>query len=423
MWHSGPGLTLARELAATPWRFDYFMALRRLECTFARWPRLGTARLPKDEPLRLGQEPALDFAPAALAGFTPAEGDRAARLTVRFFGLFGPQGPLPLHLTEYAHERRMHYGDATFARFADLFHHRMLLLFYRAWAQAQPTVALDRPGEDRFATYVGSLIGIGVPPARNRDALPDAVRLHFAALLARQTRNADGLAAMVRGYFRLPASIEEYVGHWLDLPERERSRLGHGFVGRQIGTDVVLGRRVWDRQFKFRLHVGPLTRDEYEDMLPGGKALDELRALLRHYLSFELDWDVRLALRADEVPQVRLGLRTRLPRESTSPSVCAGAGRPARLGWTTWLGRRRAAVPARDLVLDPEARRTAPRPPIPPFSADVIEPLPPPAAAAADFGVPAAIAPESRSGVAAEAFDPLFALPADEMNPSPPAPA
>jgi len=348
MWHSGPGLTLATELAAAPWRHDYFMALRRLECAFTGKPRLGTARRPADEPIRLGQDPALDFAPAALSSFVPAKDGLPARLNVRFFGMFGANGPLPLHLTEYAYERRQHHADPTFARFADLFHHRMLLLFYRAWAQAQPTVGLDRPGDDRFAVYVGALIGIGSAPARHRDALPDAAKLHFAALLARQTRNADGLAAMVRGYFRLPASIEEYVGHWLELPASERSRLdSRARIGRQLGTDTVLGQRVWDRQYKLRLHVGPLDRAQYESLLPGGSALGEMRALLRHYLSFEFEWDLRLALRESEVPRARLG-----------QGADADAAAPIRLGWTSWLGERRRPGPADELILDPEARQS-----------------------------------------------------------------
>ena len=95
------------------------------------------------------------FAPRTVSSLVPGGDGVPPRMEVFFFGLFGPHGPLPLHLTEYARNRLRQAGDPTFARFADIFHHRLLSLFYRAWANAQPTVNLDRPESDRFADYVG----------------------------------------------------------------------------------------------------------------------------------------------------------------------------------------------------------------------------------------------------------------------------
>lgn len=330
-------------LAEAPHRHDFFDAMRRIEAHFPDRPRLGTGRRPADEPLRLGQAADMSFAPAALSAFVASPDGRPPRLEVRFLGLFGPGGPLPLHLTEYARDRLLHHGDATLARFADLFHHRMLLLFYRAWAQAQPTVSLDRPSQDRFADYVGSLIGIGRGPLQKRDAAPDHAKLHFAGLLSRGVRNADGLASLVAGYLRLPVRLESFVGHWMRLPASERTRLdAGGNPGSRLGVGAVLGRQVWDRQHKFRLHVGPLTLSSYESLLPGGPGLDALRALVRQYLGMELDWDLRLALEAPEVPRTRLG----------------GF---ARLGWTTWLGERKTSTAADPLTLHPESMAVRPR--------------------------------------------------------------
>ena len=47
---------------------------------------------------------------ATLAGLEPAPAGRPPRLLVHFFGLFGPDGPLPLHLTEYARDRRRNHA-------------------------------------------------------------------------------------------------------------------------------------------------------------------------------------------------------------------------------------------------------------------------------------------------------------------------
>lgn len=320
-------------IAREPWAWSFYQVLRRIDCLCQDSPRIGTADLPRHEAIRLGQEPALSFAPASLSSFVSAEKGLPPRLEVRFFGLFGPNGPLPLYLTEYALGRMRHHNDPTLARFADLIHHRFLSLFYRAWAQAQPCVSLDRPAEDRFGAYLGSLAGIGLPAWRDRDALPDFAKLHHAALFNRQVRNAEGLAMLVAGFFCLPVAVEQFVGHWMKIPRHDRTRLG---VARHcLGRSAVVGRRVWDRQHKFRLRVGPMGLQRYVGLLPGGQAIAELEACVRNYAGLEYAWDAQLLLHAAEVPALKLD------------GAC-------RLGYTTWLGKRGSDAPADDLVLDVE---------------------------------------------------------------------
>ncbi len=315
-------------IAKEPHRWDFFQALRAIEAHHPTLPRLGTARRPADEPLRLGQSTDMGFAPASLSavggGYTPG----IPRLEVRFFGLFGANGPLPLHLTGYARDRLLQKGDATLVHFADMFHHRLLLMFYRAWSQAQPTASHDRVGDDRFADLVGSLIGIGGAEWRGRDAVPTEAKLAFAGLLSRQARTADGLTALLSGYLRVPVRVESYVGRWMRLLPEERSRIGRKRASRrastaQLGSSAVLGGSVFDRQHHFRLHIGPVDGATFETLLPTGTALPALRALVAHYLGQELGWDLQIEVRNDDRPQSRLGQQ-------------------GRLGWTTWIGPRRA---------------------------------------------------------------------------------
>lgn len=326
---------LLRALEEKPFDFDFFQTLRHLECLFVDKPRIGQALRPADEALRLAQEPSLAFAPATLSSFEPSTGRFPARLQVRFFGLLGPNGPLPLHLTEYARERLLHGGDRTFPRFLDVIHHRFLALFYRAWAQAQATVSLDRPDDQRFAVYVGSLFGVGASRVRNRDEVSDFAKLFFSGLLVRHARNSDGLAALLSSYFRVAARIEQFVGHWMALPRAQQTRLGADDASAALGLGTVVGARVWDRQHKIRIWLGPLNLNRYESLLPGGAALAKLVAWIRQYLCFELEWDTRLVLAHDEVPQLRLG-------------------KMGRLGWTTWLGNFTREGDAQDLILDAE---------------------------------------------------------------------
>jgi type VI secretion system protein ImpH len=323
-------------LAEAPYRYDFYQTLRRLECLYDEKPRWGEALRPVDELVRLGQDPDLSFAPAPLASLDVHDG-RTPRLQVRLFGLFGPNGPLPIHLTEYARERLHHASDPTLSRFLDIFHHRFLALFYRAWAQAQPHVNRDRPKADRFTVYVGAFIGMAPKASRERDALPDLAKFFHVGALIRQVRNTEGLTHILQHFFRVPVHIDEFVGHWLTLSAGERTSLSSlSPVTAALGSGTVLGGRVWDRQHKFRIRLGPLTLAQYESFLPGGAPLIKLVDWVRMYLCFELDWDVLLLLKQSEVPPLTLGRRRRL-------------------GWTTWLGRRQSDTPADDLRLDAEA--------------------------------------------------------------------
>src|SRR4051794_8814689 len=164
---ASPSAELRERLREKPHFYNYFAVMRLLEALHADRPRFGRSRRPAEDVLRLAQEPSVTHAPSAIAGFERGSEGRPDRLLVHFFGLFGPDGPLPLHLTEYARERRRNHNDPTFQRFADLFHHRLLSLFYRAWADVRPTVSFDRPTEDRFGFYLGALIGLSTADLRD----------------------------------------------------------------------------------------------------------------------------------------------------------------------------------------------------------------------------------------------------------------
>lgn len=327
-------VAFSRALQAQPYKFGFFAALRRLECAYRQKPRLGRSLRPADEPVRLAQDPSLAFAPSTVASFEPGPGGRPPRLAVNFLGLFGPNGPLPLHLTEYAWDRLHNQHDPTFSRFLDLFHHRMLTLFYRAWADAQPTVNFDRPESDRFAIYLGASFGLGLPSLRDRDAMPDLAKRSYAGHLACHTRHPEGLTSLLEDFFKLRVRIIEFVGHWLALPADSHWSLGASLQTGRLGQTATVGARVWDRQHKFRIKIGPMDLFDYERLLPGGESLVRLVACVRNYIGDELLWDLNLVLKKQEVPSLRLG----------------GIGR---LGWTTWLPAGERQEDADDLLLNP----------------------------------------------------------------------
>ncbi|MBL6458653.1 type VI secretion system baseplate subunit TssG [Belnapia sp. T6] len=323
-------------LLAEPERFGLFAALRLIEAAHPDRPRLGEARRACDEPVRLGQPPHLHFPPAAIAGFEAARGGRPARLRTYAFGLFGPQGPLPLHLSREALARVRHRSDPALAEFCDVLHHRLLSLYWRAYAGARPAVEQDRPGAGRFRHRLGAVAGLAGPGFADRSALPDGFSLHAAGLLALQSRPAEALTRLVSLYFSVPAGVREFVGAWLDIPPGARTYLGGlGSATPRLGRDTVVGTRVHLREHRFRLILGPLSLPDFLRFLPDGEAWEPLRAITRRVPGPEFDWDLQLVLRREEVPATVLS---------------AGTG-GVRLGWTSWIATRRRERDADDVVL------------------------------------------------------------------------
>jgi type VI secretion system protein ImpH len=329
---------LFERLRTDPEHFDFFQAMRRLEsitCDDQTRPRFGAALRPVDEPIRLGQNVSLSFAPRDLDGLEPGKNGLPPRLSVNFFGLLGPNGALPLHLTEYVRDRIRNAGDKSMSRFLDMFHHRMLMMFYRAWASAEPTANHDLPEANRFTTYVGSLEGIGLASLQDKDAFPDEAKLFYTGRFSSKSKNAEGLAAIIGDFFKMPAEVQSFVGDWLEIPPDYRWRLGKpGPVG-YLGQSTTLGSHVWSRQHKFRVSIGPLNPAQFQRLLPGGESLPRLRSLVRNYIGDELRWDLRLFLEEQVDKPFQIGL--------------------SRMGWTSWLGRPGGGRARReDLILDPQ---------------------------------------------------------------------
>src|SRR5262245_58658600 len=281
--------------------------MRLVEAAHPERARIGEARRPLDEPVRFAQEPSLAFAPSAVAAFERAGAAGAPRLVQRVFGLLGPHGALPIHLTDWARERARNRGDGAFVRFLDVFHHRMLSLFYRAWAQGQAAVSMDRPRQDFFGRRLAALCGLGAPSLRERDGVPDAVKLAHAGVFGRQVRSAEGLQIVLGNYFRVPVRIEEFVGHWLDIAPAQRTRLGRREGFARLGEDAILGERTWHAQGRFRVVIGPLSFQDYERFLPSGRSSRALHDLIRLYVGVEHSWEVKLVLKKQEVPLAWLG--------------------------------------------------------------------------------------------------------------------
>ena len=305
---------LLLDLKAEPWRFDYFAVLRHLERIHDELPRIGDSATLRDEFVLLGQDPFMDFPASNLARVEPGE-DKPLQIFVKHMGLLGPQGALPLATTEEAYHYVLANDDA-FPRFLDVFNHRFLQLFFRAWANSRPIAQHDRPKQDRFFAYVGSAIGIGSEPYRNRDSVPDAAKLCFAGLLGAQAKSASRLAGAVCGLFEVKAEIDEFVGSRLMLDPAERTMLG--LSHNALGQDAMLGRGVYSVQDKIRLRIYTRSLAQYMRFLPSGDLCEPLADLVYSVNGAQLDWDTELAIPSGACEPIRLG-------------------QFGQLGWTSWM--------------------------------------------------------------------------------------
>lgn len=317
-------------LLRDPTGYDFFVALRLLQDQLDM-PAIGTAITPGDERARFAQEPSLNFAPTAISGAHWNEEKEQVELKLCFTGLLGPNGPMPIHLTEYVLDRRNHSDDRTLEAFLNVFHHRIYSLLYRAWALNQPTVDFEEAGGKKHGHYLRCLMGLGTGGTEQRDSVPDAAPAYYSGWLGGLSRSPSGLAAILSDYLRVPVEVRSFQGMWLDLPHDSRCRLGESLMTGVLGTTCIAGERIWVSHLKFRLRIGPLSWSEYQSHLPQGAAFRQVAEWVRSYLGEELLWEAQLVLRRSEVPVCQLG---------------GGA----RLGWSAWLGRASGDGDLDDLI-------------------------------------------------------------------------
>ena len=310
-----------QQAARQPWRWQLFALLRRLQASQPGAPAIGLARLPRQESVRLGQQPSLAFAPREIAAIAGRGG--GLRIDLYGLGMLGPNGALPLHYTELAHAC-LHAGrDRALVDFLDLFHHRALCLLYRAWAQAQACAGLDDRQREPFTRYVASLAGDS--PHQPAGPWPAHARWASAAQRVRPVRTAAGLRAVLEAHWQIPVRIEEFVLQWLRIDPSERSRLGATDRGACLADAACLGERVPDRQGRLRMVFGPLQRASYLQLLPGrGSAFAALQACVRACIGLDHDWELQLLLPA-------------------SQARAAALGGPDALGCSAWLAGTRGA--------------------------------------------------------------------------------
>jgi type VI secretion system protein ImpH len=345
---------VAERLFAEGYAFDFFQAVRLLEKLAPDRRPVGHDAPPRIEAARFRAHISLSFPPSAIYQIErPAAPVPAPTLTVTFMGMTGPNGVLPRHYTELLMRARDAKGPERHVvrDWFDLFNHRLISLFYRAWTKYRFWLTYERgeyaqPDPDLFTLSLYSLIGLGSRSLRNRlrvaarqeAAVPqrervlarvdDLVLLYYAGLLAHRPRCAVSLERMLEDYFGLPIRVLQFQGQWLQLDPENQSRLSADGGNAELGVSVIAGARVWDVRGKIRLRLGPLGYARFLSFLPDqapvpqSKDFFKLTHLVRFYVGPQLKVDVQLVLKHSEIPMCQMH-----PARTDGP----------RLSWNCWL--------------------------------------------------------------------------------------
>lgn len=313
---------LYQELIDEPYRFEFFQAVRLLEKVFPEKRAVGRNAMPAEEVVRFRSRVALDFPASEVHECRESVDERTGRekleMLVNFMGMVGVSGVLPQPYSDLVLDRIRHRDTAMWA-FLDIFTHRSVSMFYRAWRKYRFPVGYER-GNDAFTGYLFDIVGLGTKGLRGRMSLPDESLLPYAGLIAQKPHSCNALENVISDYFGTTARMQQFCGQWLILDRSDYTRLGN--QNSSLGENAIAGTRVWDQQSKFRVRLGPLDFKQFQAFLPNGSAYQPLKSIVKFMVGLELDFDVRLILKRKQVPSSILTTR---------------AVRKPMLGWTTFL--------------------------------------------------------------------------------------
>jgi len=322
-------------LAKDACSFEFFQAVALLQRLKGDMHHVGGFIAPEDEAVRFSANPRLGF-PASEIQQLAMRGDRPAEMMVNFMGLTGPSGVLPYVYSELILER-LRAKDTSLAAFLEIFDHRVISLFYRAWERSRFQVNYALKSRDLFSRYLLDLLGLGTHGLRDRQSIEDEALMPFVSLLAMQSRSAQSLEQVLAAYFEVPIQVMQFTGTWYSIDESTQCAMDDKEdASCQIGIGAVAGDAVWNPPGRARIRLGPVPLETYREFLPEGSAFQAVRAITRFFTNDCLDFELQLVLERKDVPTVELN---------------SDAGAPARLGWTSWAKTAPMGMDPDDTIL------------------------------------------------------------------------
>lgn len=313
-----PDPGIETQLYESFFEFSFFKAVELLEKFAPEKKSIGQALKPDEEAVRFSVPPGFCFPASDIAGLEKDESSGQTQMDVAFMGLIGPSGLLPNWYNELALERKKKKDD-TFVEFLNIFHHRLISLFYLAWKKQRFPENYQPGAGDRLSRYLLSLAGLGTSGMVGMLGLPRESLTFYSGLLSLPTASAAGIEAAIEYFSGAPTQVDQFIERDIPLDEEDCTSLGsaHG----SLGKDAVCGNMVKECLTKFRVNIGPMGFTRYNKFMPGGDLLLPVFSLIRYMVGIEFEFELRVILDKRQIPECVLG-RT-------------GLNKP-KLGWTTW---------------------------------------------------------------------------------------
>jgi type VI secretion system protein ImpH len=285
--------------------FNFFQALSLIEEKLKKTDNIK-------EPLETGRircipDTSLAFPASDIKKISEKNG--VIELALTFMGLVGVSSPLPIYFSEYV--ARHEENGRSLIDFLNIFNHRCYILFYRSWKKYRASRALSAGMTDPFVRRIALIAGIN-PAELSQPS--KAKLLTYSGLFTGKSRSKSAMIAMLSDFFDgLPVAISEYMPRW--VPMTNLPKMG---VDSRLGVNSMLGTLKWDIRGKFRVKIGPLARDRFEQFLPGTENISKMKDLVGGFLFDPLAFDIEVQLQSADLVPVILGQdNTRLGETSS----------------------------------------------------------------------------------------------------------
>ena len=310
--------------------FGFFQAVQLLHRLMPGSVPVGELGPPGSEPIRFRHDPQLIFHAGDIEGVrvrSLADGSVRAEMTTTFLGLFGAASPLGTVFSEDV--LRADAQDETSLRaFYDLFHHRLISLFYRSWKKYRFHAGFRADATDAFTGRMMSFIGVDVAGAVPSRGLRPFEVLALAPLVAMRTRPARTLGIVLERTFPgVHVDIEQFALRRVQIRDDDRCMLGR--KNNVLSTDFAIGRSVADRSGRFRVVLGPVDYAMFDSLMPGGSRHARVRDIVLQFSPAHVEPELELVLAADDTPRFQLGSE-RGGRLGVSTHLPAARGRAMR---------------------------------------------------------------------------------------------
>lgn len=316
-------------------QFDFFQVVRLLELITALPPdgdaSPTTPVIRRSDAIQFGSDSSLRFAGHAISSVKWDQRQQRFQVLSTPLALIGASGVLPDYFTQEVANRNRHNDDAL-QSLLDLFHQRIQEVLFGALGKYQIAYGFETQAvypnadKDAFLQCLQRLMGLAHTPHQWSDLKLENLVFH-ASLFLHGARPTTGLEALIEEYFAAPASVHQFQGQWLQLRAADQSRISvrpNRSRFARLGVDFTLGTRVWDLRSCCRIVLGPLTRHQFQEVMPGQPGHRQLAELTRQYTGIELEFL----------------LQPEIAETETAPWHLDNNGTWGRLGWSTWLDKQ-----------------------------------------------------------------------------------